>query len=44
MKFFDIMVNHDMTTEGFKVIRQNMEEIVLQGPNGVSDVRIVNVS
>lgn len=44
VKFFDIMVNHDMTTEGFKVIRQNMEEIVLQGPNGVSDVRIVNVS
>ena len=41
-KFFDIMVNHDMSTEGFKVIRQNMEEIVLQGPNGVSDVRIVN--
>ena len=24
-KFFDIMVNHDMSTEGFKVIRQNME-------------------
>lgn len=41
-KFFDIMVNHNMATEGFKVIRQNMEEIVLQGPNGVSDVRIVN--
>ena len=26
-KFFDIMVNHDMSTEGFKVIRANMEEI-----------------
>ena len=56
------MVNHDMSTEGFKVIRQNMvrycsflvfmtntymcahiqEEIVLQGPCGVSDVRVVN--
>ena len=41
-KFFDIMVNHDMSTEGFKVIRANMEEIVLQGPCGVSDVRVVN--
>ena len=34
-KFFDIIVNHDMTLEGFKVIRQNMEEIVLQGTEGV---------
>lgn len=42
VKFFDIIVNHDMTSEGFRVIRQNMEEIVLQGPCGVSDVRIVN--
>tara|TARA_B100001758_G_scaffold18277_3_gene12981 strand:+ start:10684 stop:11376 length:693 start_codon:yes stop_codon:yes gene_type:complete len=41
-KFFDIIVNHDMTLEGFKVIRQNMEEIVLQGPCGVTDVRVVN--
>lgn len=41
-KFFDIIVNHDMMLEGFKVIRQNMEEIVLQGPCGVTDVRVVN--
>ena len=26
----------------FKIIRQNMEEIVLQGPDGINDVRIVN--
>ena len=31
-----------MAAHGFKVIRQNMEEIVLQGPDGVNDVRIVN--
>tara|TARA_Y100000389_G_scaffold167820_1_gene173172 strand:+ start:495 stop:899 length:405 start_codon:yes stop_codon:yes gene_type:complete len=27
VKFFDIIVNHDMASEGFRVIRQNMEEI-----------------
>jgi hypothetical protein len=41
-KFFNEMVDHHMPAHGFKVIRQNMEEIVLQGPDGVNDVRIVN--
>jgi len=41
-KFFNEMVEHNMAAHGFKVIRQNMEEIVLQGPDGVNDVRIVN--
>ena len=41
-KFFAEMVEHKMSSYGFKVIRQNMEEVVLQGPEGVNDVRIVN--
>ena len=41
-KFLNEMVEHNMAAHGFKVIRQNMEEIVLQGPDGVNDVRIVN--
>ena len=41
-KFFNEMVEHNMGAYNFKVIRQNMEEIVLQGPDGVNDVRIVN--
>ena len=43
-KFFNEMVEHNMGAYNFKVIRQNMEEIVLQGPDGVNDVRIVNRS
>ena len=31
-----------MFDHNFKVIRQNMEEIVLQGPGGANDVRVVN--
>lgn len=27
---------------GFKVVRQNMEEIVLRGTEGISDTRVVN--
>ena len=41
-KFFNEMVEHNMGAYNFKVIRQNMEEMVLQGPDGVNDVRIVN--
>lgn len=41
-KFFNEMVEHDMAAWNFKVIRQNMEEIVVQGPDGVNDVRVVN--
>ena len=41
-KFLMEIVQHDLAASGFKVIRQNMEEIVLQGPGGTSDVRIVN--
>lgn len=42
IKFFMIICNQSLESEGFKVIRQNMEEIVVQGTNGVSDVRIIN--
>ena len=41
-KFFMEIIDQDYNKFGFKVIRQNMEEIVLQGPDGVNDVRIVN--
>lgn len=44
VKFFMVIVNQSFESEGFRVIRQNFEEIVLNGPNGHSDVRIVNVS
>ena len=42
VKFFMVIVNQSFESEGFRVIRQNFEEIVLNGPNGHSDVRIVN--
>lgn len=41
-KFFAELVDNDYATYKFKVLRQNMEEIVLQGPMGVRDQRIVN--
>ena len=41
-KFFYIICNQDITEHQFRVIRQNMEEIVMQGPIGSQDVRIVN--
>ena len=44
VKFFYVIVNQSLESEGFRVIRQNFEEIVLQGPQSHSDVRIVNVS
>lgn len=42
VKFFHIICNQDLPSEGFKVLRQNMEEIVLQGAGGSQDVRVVN--
>ena len=42
VKFFHIICGQDLSSEGFKVIRQNMEEIVLQGGLGSQDVRVVN--
>ena len=42
VKFFHIICHQDLSSEGFRVIRQNMEEIVLQGDNGAQDVRVVN--
>ena len=44
VKFFLLMIENDHKAYGFKVIRQNMEEITLQGCNGESDQRTVNVS
>ena len=42
VKFFMIMIDNNHKEFGFKVIRQNMEEITLQGCNGESDQRTVN--
>ena len=36
------IIDQDYNKFAFKIIRQNMEEIVLQGPDGINDVRIVN--
>lgn len=41
-KFLYEIVQQNLSNHGFKVVRQNMEEIVLQGPGGVNDVRVVN--
>jgi hypothetical protein len=41
MKFL-ALVHEGLGTPAFKEIRCNMEELVLQGPDGTSDVRIVN--
>lgn len=41
MKFL-ALVHEGLGTPHFKEIRCNMEELVLQGPDGTSDVRIVN--
>ena len=40
-KFLDLIYTA-MGTARMQVIRSNMEEVVLQGPNGVHDVRVVN--
>ena len=41
-KFFAEICGGDHGEHGFHIIRQNMEEIVLQGTLGVQDQRIVN--
>ena len=41
-KFFVEICDNDYEKHGFKIIRQNMEEIVLEGPTGRTDQRIVN--
>lgn len=42
IKFINEICKNDLEGHGFKVIRQNMEEIVLQGTEGYGDNRIVN--
>ena len=42
VKFFYEVCKQDLDACGFKVVRQNMEEIVLRGPGGERDVRVVN--
>lgn len=42
IRFINEICNNDLEAHGFKVIRQNMEEIVLQGTEGIGDNRIVN--
>jgi hypothetical protein len=41
MKFLSL-IYEGLGTPEFKEIRCNMEELVLQGPEGTSDVRVVN--
>ena len=41
-KFFMLLCAQDPAAQGFRVIRQNMEEVVMGGPDGVGDVRVVN--
>ena len=41
LKFLNL-IYEGLKVPPFKEIRCNMEELVLQGPDGVSDVRIVN--
>ena len=42
VKFFYEICEDDVEKKGFKVIQQNMEEIVVRGPGGVRDTRVVN--
>jgi len=41
-KFVYLICDQELASCGLSVIRQNMEEVVLQGPESVQDVRIVN--
>jgi hypothetical protein len=40
-KFLD-MIHEELAIKPFKAIRKNQEELMLQGPDGAHDVRIVN--
>lgn len=41
-KFIMLICDQDMQTYNLKTVRQNMEEVVLKGPIGPQDTRIVN--
>ena len=41
-KFFSVICNDDVASSGFHVTRSNMEEMVLKGPVGIHDLRVVN--
>ena len=41
-KFFSVICNDDVASSGFSVARSNMEEMVLKGPVGIHDLRVVN--
>ena len=41
-KFIMLICDQDMETYSLKAVRQNMEEVVLRGPIGAQDIRIVN--
>ena len=41
-KFVYLICDQELSTCGLSIIRQNMEEVVLQGSESVQDVRIVN--
>jgi hypothetical protein len=41
-KFFNAICDSEPATFGFSVTRCNMEELVLKGPTGENDLRVVN--
>jgi len=41
-QFFGVICQNDLKKRGFTVTRSNMEEIVLLGPEGPADIRVVN--
>lgn len=41
-QFFAVICQNDLKKKGFTVTRSNMEEIVLTGPEGTTDIRVVN--
>ncbi len=42
MKFAGMIADQDMSTINCKILKENSEEIYLQGPLGKTDVRIIN--
>jgi hypothetical protein len=42
MKFAGLIADQDMSTINCKILKENSEEIYLQGPLGKTDVRIIN--
>lgn len=42
MKFACMIADQDMSTINCKILKENSEEIYLQGPLGKTDVRIIN--